>query len=213
MSLALSPYPSDYRTAFAFSAIPYPPPPSARLAARFPFREGDGLTTFHTHAAERVRPCLSAGGRAVCGRAAVDPYSGPLTFWFEPATPASGHSTLGSFQLTTFISSSCSWPYRPTRPPTALVLAVTHSPHGRRASSMLGIPCPEGFPPSIALRQAPVGLRGQNPESVPHIAPATAFRVPTNVCATSCRTTAKMTANAVDNHGPLRRRPRLWRRV
>src|SRR6478672_11205488 len=42
----LNPYPPDYRTAFAFSLILYPPSHRHPLAVGLPRREDDGLTTF-----------------------------------------------------------------------------------------------------------------------------------------------------------------------
>ena len=120
-----------------FFRNPIPAAPSARLAARFPALAG-GRRAYHVPHTRlgRVRPCLSAGGRFICGRAAVNPCSW-ATHLLVRALCFTATSTLSSFQMTTFISSSYSWPYRPTRPPTALVLAVARSLHSRRASSML----------------------------------------------------------------------------
>ena len=95
MSHALNPYPSDYRTAFASSAIPYPSPHRLALRLAFPCGRTTGLPRSVTHAAGRVRPCLSAGGHSVRGRAAVSPCTGPLTFWFEPS-PRGQHLRLVS---------------------------------------------------------------------------------------------------------------------
>lgn len=48
VALRLNPYPAHYRPALRLFRNPLPAAPSARLAARFPFREGYGLTAFRT---------------------------------------------------------------------------------------------------------------------------------------------------------------------
>ncbi len=45
MSLSLNPYPASYRSAFAFSTVPYPHPYRLPLRVAFPFRRDMGLTS------------------------------------------------------------------------------------------------------------------------------------------------------------------------
>jgi hypothetical protein len=62
-----NPYPFHYRTAFAFSIIPYPTPHRLTLRLAVPQRENVGLTTFRRFVIPRgVRFCLSAGGVVIC---------------------------------------------------------------------------------------------------------------------------------------------------
>ena len=100
LAQGLNPSPSDYRMAFAFSLILYPPTHRLHLAVGLPRKEDDGLTTFHGCITDGVgsasspvaRMTTTGDGRSLC--------TWPRTFWFKPL------SAFGLLDLTTFISSS-----------------------------------------------------------------------------------------------------------
>jgi hypothetical protein len=96
----LNPYPSDYRTAFAFSLVLYPPshrrPPCGGPTPRGERRADHVPRTDHGW----LRLGLFAGGSTATAGERGDPSPWPLTFWFQPV------SAFGWRVLTTLIRSS-----------------------------------------------------------------------------------------------------------
>ena len=111
LARGLNPYPPDYRAAFAFSLILYPPP-HRRPPCGGPTPRG-GRRAYHVPRTYHgwLRLCLFAGGSAATAGEGRYPCTWPPTFWFKPL------SAFGLLDLTIFISSSPELALPPTLAP------------------------------------------------------------------------------------------------
>jgi len=121
--LRLNPYPSHYRTAFAFSDILYPRIHRLSLRLACPCGRIYGLTVFHVNNTGRL------GGGSFPGRLCFrlkkcQLQNRFLTFWLLP------DSIFGSSKLTEFITTSLMFTLLPSLVPYRVMLAVPLLPHG-----------------------------------------------------------------------------------
>src|SRR5262245_61409167 len=99
LALRLNPYPTHYRSAFAFSTILYPQPYRLALRRAFPSGRITGLPR-SMKTAESVRSRFSAGGATSATGEVRAPVPDHLPFWFKRK------SLFRLSELTTFISDS-----------------------------------------------------------------------------------------------------------
>ena len=142
LARGLNPYPPDYRAAFAFSLILYPPP-HRRPPCGGPTPRG-GRRAYHVPRTYHgwLRLCLFADGSAATAGEGRYPCTWPRTSWFKPL------SAFGLLDLTTFISSSPELALPSTLAPTAIALAVVEFSREKPGHlDWVRFRCPKGFAP------------------------------------------------------------------